>query len=82
MKKTGKMPTKRSDYVQRILNLIASGELQTEPGAVNHVHVYHDDSCAVFSGGTCNCDPEIKMEGKTNGKTTTLHSGPTPGAGG
>lgn len=30
-----------------------------QPGDVLRVEVYHDDSCALWTGGACNCDPEL-----------------------
>lgn len=32
------------------------------PGVVYQAHVYHDEWCAVFSGGYCNCEPEVTVE--------------------
>ena len=29
------------------------------PGEVRHVHVFHDEHCAIYSGGYCDCDPVV-----------------------
>jgi hypothetical protein len=38
----------------------AMGDL-IKPGQVNHVFIYHHDWCAVFTGGPCDCNPEVKL---------------------
>ena len=36
-----------------------AGELQ--PGTVCQVNIYHDDGCAVFGGGACDCNPTVDL---------------------
>lgn len=31
-----------------------------KPGSIGHAFVYHDNWCAIFKGGVCNCNPDIK----------------------
>jgi hypothetical protein len=46
---------------QRLLAMLAGGKLgPARPGQVIGVKVYHDNWCAIFRGGQCNCSPEIK----------------------
>ena len=33
-----------------------------QPGTVSIVHIYHDDTCPHFKGGTCTCNPDIAMK--------------------
>lgn len=47
---------KRGNYVDAV-EAVARG---AQPGKVTHIDVYHDDWCAVFSGGACNCTPIVK----------------------
>jgi len=47
----------RHNYVRRIMALIKAGNIT---GTLGMLDVYHDDDCAVFSGGFCNCDCEIE----------------------
>ncbi|MFA4973530.1 MAG: hypothetical protein WC683_13030 [bacterium] len=28
-------------------------------GEVRHIHVFHDDTCSIYKGGYCDCDPVI-----------------------
>lgn len=38
-------------------------ELGRELGpGVHHVHVFHDEWCAIWHGGVCSCRPEVKAE--------------------
>jgi len=31
------------------------------PGAVQVVHILHDDDCRIFSGRPCTCDPDVRI---------------------
>ena len=31
------------------------------PPEVYHQDVYHDDWCAIYKGGQCNCNPDIRI---------------------
>lgn len=43
---------------QRRLNLV---QFDGSP-QLSIVSVYHDDNCVITIGGTCKCDPEIRIE--------------------
>lgn len=47
------------NYLAKVLGAYRRGAFR--PGRVTIVHVYHDDWCAIFRGGPCNCDPEIRL---------------------
>lgn len=49
------------NYVRRIKELAARGELE-KPGHVGQVMIAHDTWCNVFSGGRCDCSPDIRIE--------------------
>lgn len=49
------------NYMKKILNLVAEGKLDPAPGEVRHVYTLHDDWCAFWDGGLCNCDCEIEI---------------------
>jgi hypothetical protein len=52
------------NYQVKLLHLYRSGKLAgLTPGKLAHVDIYHDDWCNVFSGGVCNCNPDIKVRG-------------------
>lgn len=35
--------------------------LHPEPGTVTRISVCHDTWCAIYKGGYCNCNPEIRV---------------------
>lgn len=47
-------------YKKQLSEFCASGAIDMRPGETSHVTVSHDDWCMVFSGGACNCEPDIK----------------------
>ncbi|MFW6388913.1 MAG: hypothetical protein ACOCY9_03295 [Desulfohalobiaceae bacterium] len=47
------------NYLSKLFDAV--GELPK--GQVNHLTVLHDDYCAIWKGGACNCDPEV-VKGK------------------
>lgn len=49
----------RHNYGKRLLAMLAEGKL--EAGQLTHVDIYHDGWCAIYAGGYCNCDPEIRL---------------------
>jgi len=53
--KNGKEPA----YVRELVELYRQGKLPA--GRLADVDVYHDDDCAIWTGGTCNCEPEVKV---------------------
>ena len=48
----------------KINRLCAAGKIPVVPGSVNSIAVVHDDWCAIFAGGFCNCDPDIRVNGR------------------
>lgn len=48
-------------YKKQLLELCASGAIDLRPGATPQITVSHDDWCMVFSGGGCNCEPDIRL---------------------
>lgn len=53
---------KRHNYVKKLLDLVDAGKLDLDPGTLHHLHVFHDDDCAVWDGGFCDCAPEFILE--------------------
>ena len=47
-------------YMRQLSELCRKGRLPAEAG-VHHIDIYHDDWCASFRGGACDCEPEIKI---------------------
>lgn len=50
------------NYMKKLMELKARGELPAS--GVSDVQVAHDDWCKVHTGGYCNCDPEITIQGR------------------
>jgi len=48
------------NYGPKLHDMMASGQIAAKPGPQG-VLVYHDDSCGVFSGRLCDCDPDIEV---------------------
>jgi len=48
------------NYKLKIQQLIAEGKLII-PAGVYKLDITHEDSCKIFLGGFCNCDPEIEL---------------------
>lgn len=53
-----------SAKVQR-LGLAALRDGRLKPGTVRAVDVFHDNDCAIFSGGVCDCDPDVLLRPDT-----------------
>ena len=47
------------NYTVKLAELFAAGKVQ--PGRLQHAIVAHDDWCGVFSGRSCNCDPDVTI---------------------
>jgi hypothetical protein len=45
------------NYVPMVLALAR----HATPGTVNEVRVEHDDSCRIFRGKPCDCDPRVTL---------------------
>jgi hypothetical protein len=48
-------------YLAQLLYLARVGAIRLEPGSVSEISVYHDDSCGIFAGKPCCCDPDIRQ---------------------
>ena len=48
---------KDSNYMKVIAEAFRDGMFKT--GEVAEITIQHDDWCAIFKGGKCNCDPDI-----------------------
>ncbi len=44
-------------------DLLALAPRVTGRPGVHHVNVFHDDDCAYWRGGTCDCRPEVRLVG-------------------
>ena len=51
----------KHNYYAKLMALIEEGKIK--PGDVNLVRIFHDDWCAIYEGGWCNCDPDVVFEG-------------------
>jgi hypothetical protein len=49
---------RKHNYFEKLIKLVEEGKVI--PG-LSEVAVYHDDWCAVYRGGYCDCDPEVKI---------------------
>ena len=49
------------NYFQKLIDLVDQNPNLTAPGTVTHSVIAHDDWCAIFHGGACNCDPDITL---------------------
>jgi hypothetical protein len=51
----------RHNYIKKQMRLISEGKLVARPGQALHIHIAHDDWCALLTrGGYCDCDPDIR----------------------
>ena len=48
------------NYLRSIATTLNQSHLPK--GGLVLVHVFHDGWCAVFEGGPCNCNPDIRYE--------------------
>ena len=51
-------PTKHN-YYKKLIKLHERGQIPA--ASLCDVDIYHDDWCRVYTGGYCNCDPEIEL---------------------
>jgi len=49
----------KGNYQKTILESLQDGQLTGQAGKVTHLDIYHDDDCAIFSCGPCDCNPDI-----------------------
>ncbi len=52
------------NWIRKLRKLGIRAQGHAQPGKVTMCDVYHDDTCAALHGGTCNCDPDIKLTTK------------------
>ena len=45
------------EYRKRLNAALRKGIV--DKGSVAHASIFHDDWCGIYSGGECNCNPEI-----------------------
>jgi hypothetical protein len=50
----------KPNYIEAIQGAVAAGRVKPIPGTLVHIAVMHDDWCAIFKGGVCNCDPDVE----------------------
>jgi hypothetical protein len=48
-----------NNYIEKLRRLTES--LRLPPGSLTHVFVLHDDWCQFLTGGSCDCDPILKV---------------------
>jgi hypothetical protein len=44
-------------YIEKLMRYVEQATVGTGD---HHVRISHDDWCAMFKGGVCNCDPDIR----------------------
>ncbi len=51
---------KLGNHIRKLLEMADAGLLPNGPG-LWHAEITHDDSCAIFYGRACDCDPDIRV---------------------
>ena len=64
--------------LRRVSRPVANDENPLEPGRVGVMLIAHDDWCAHFKGGECDCDPDVELR---RVDTATLDHPAEPGQG-
>ena len=54
--------TRERDDLPRYLRRLLDGGWTPGPGEVVALDVRHDDDCAFWRGGACDCEPDIEMK--------------------
>lgn len=49
------------NYRRRLLELAAAGAFRGLEPTVYRLDVLHDDWCAIFKGGLCDCAPDFRL---------------------
>ena len=49
----------KHNYIRKLRRLQKQGKIPK--GEVTDVDIAHDDWCKIFTGGYCNCNPEITL---------------------
>jgi len=57
----GDLMNEPANYEKKLRAMLDRGELTPRPGVATHINVAHDDWCAIYAGGRCNCDPDIQV---------------------
>jgi len=52
---------KAPNYSRLVDELIDRNRDRLTPGTVHEIKIYHDDSCSIWSGGACDCRPDVKL---------------------
>lgn len=50
---------RKHNYYKKLLQLYDQGTLG-KPG-LTEIDICHDDWCAIYRGGYCNCNPEVRV---------------------
>jgi hypothetical protein len=67
--------TVQSNYWKILDDLRRTGQVEMpEAGTVQHLNIAHDDFCAIYTGGACNCDPDVSVKQKPKKKSKKKHS--------
>ena len=53
------MDPTQHNYYAKLMKLYQEGRLPA--ASLSEVEILHDDWCAVYTGGYCNCDPDIQL---------------------
>ena len=54
-------PDHEPHYLIVLRELIRQNGDQIKPGGLYETRTFHDDWCAIWKGGTCNCEPECQL---------------------
>jgi hypothetical protein len=55
------MSVPQHNYLAKIVQMWEAGTLPRE-GGLHQVSIFHDDWCQHFTGGRCDCDPDIRLK--------------------
>jgi hypothetical protein len=53
------MDLTKHNYYSKLLALYQRGGIPA--ASLTEVDIFHDDWCAVYKGGYCNCDPDVRL---------------------
>ena len=54
----------KMNYMKKVLDLANEKIIDSDKPNIYHIGVFHDDWCDIFKGGSCNCNPEVKLTAK------------------
>ncbi|MFA5166575.1 MAG: hypothetical protein WC449_04780 [Candidatus Paceibacterota bacterium] len=60
--------TTEHNYKNKMLNMIKTGKIKCDVG-LSMYDIFHDDWCDVYTGGFCNCNPDIVISRYKGDKT-------------